>query len=963
MVAAIREPASTQEAEKGGKQMGWLDKPVGPGFWLPAVYPGKGAKHVPVPQRARSPRFVNRLVGSVAASMALWDASVTTAHQANGASQTAGLVTAMGTRRSVTCTLGSAASAVITQLAATVRGAWMVTMETQSWAPDNNVGPAHALGILGLGIIMESPVMLIGRPTRFFASVLQDIQGRVVTAAHLATLAHLSRRAEPAAPVSATTTSTPVILRPVTRTVANACAAFTTLVDSTVLNASLVTTAMPSSVAADAVLATSKALCSHSALRASVTVIGQRATAPAGPMWWTRIVTDVPPTSGALAVTWDASHAVVTLPIRYGRTATCLISTQFTGQCHCQLGFGGRVCSHCQEDHWGDPELECLACECDPKGSESLQCDRLTGHCLCRAGFTGQRCDQCQRGFRKNFPHCSPCHPCFGQWDVVLGQLWDQLHRLQNTVQALKEGGPIPEASNRRMRKLESNLDHVEQLLGDGSSPSTPLLHHLSTFLADIRADMDGIWQQLQATDSHLDDTEQEAAGQRGRLNALSQELGELNLTVSYLSSQLERMANASFNESFRSILESFRQSEQAQQRANASVHGPESPICGASGEEDCKQSPCGGASCRDSLGQRHCGGPGCTGALPVSMTALHAAQNFSHQLETTTKQLGAIADKVQEIQDLARDARSRAQETLNHAQGARSRVENSTAKLREFIQKIKDFLAEEGADPESIELVAQQVLNISLPSSPSHVSNLLQEIRDRIGQLDGVDLILNSTVHNLSRARELLEKAEQAKEQAEGVQETVKGTRVALDAARDKMKAAEQAMKSSKEAIRNVEGSIRQTERRLQALENKESRLESRLGELVREVAVLRDKSQANQKLAQEAKGKAERATAAAGRLENEVEKVMQRYQKLQDELKTQPEDVLLKLKTLRTEAENLLNKANGSKRKLEELEGRFETNEKEMEEKAMHLQGLEKKVVELLQYIRNNATAYATC
>lgn len=44
-----------------------------------------------------------------------------------------------------------------------------------------------------------------------------------------------------------------------------------------------------------------------------------------------------------------------------------------------------------------------------------------------------------------------------------------------------------------------------------------------------------------------------------------------------------------------------------------------------------------------------------------------------------------------------------------------------------------------------------------------------------------------------------------------------------------------------------------------------------------------------------------------------------MQRYQKLQDELKTQPEDVLLKLKTLRTEAENLLNKANGSKRKLE--------------------------------------------
>lgn len=597
---------------------------------------------------------------------------------------------------------------------------------------------------------------------------------------------------------------------------------------------------------------------------------------------------------------------------------------------------------------------------------------------------------------------------------MVLGQLWDQLQQLQNTVQALKEGGPIPEASNSRMHKLESNLDHVEHLLGDGSSPSIPLLHQLSSFLADIRADMDDIWQQLQATDSHLDSTEQEDAGQRSHLNALSQELGKLNLTVSYLNTQLGRMTNASFNESFRSILESFRQSEQAQQRANASVQGPESPvgqskhtrqatvkllkergdtfrrsaaahhkslrdiqkkanglslrrinqkICGTSGEEDCNQSPCGGASCRDSSGQRHCGGPGCTGALPVSMTALHRAQNFSRELETRTKQLDAMSDKVQEIQDLARDARSRAQETLNHAQGARSRVENSTARLREFIQKIKDFLAEEGADPESIELVAQQVLNISLPSSPSQISNLLKDIRDRIGQLDGVDLILNSTVHNLTRARELLKKAEQAKGRAEGIQGTIKATRAALDTAQNKMKAAEKAMKSSKEAIRNVEGSIRQAERRLQSLVNKESQLESRLGELVQEVAALQDKSRANQKLAQEATGKAQRASAAAGRLENEVDKVMQRYQKLQDELKKQPEDLLRKLQNLRTEAENLFNKANGSKRKLEELEGRFETNEKEMEKKAMHLQGLEKKVVALLQYIRANATAYAIC
>uniref|UniRef100_A0A8D2LJT4 Uncharacterized protein n=1 Tax=Varanus komodoensis TaxID=61221 RepID=A0A8D2LJT4_VARKO len=544
----------------------------------------------------------------------------------------------------------------------------------------------------------------------------------------------------------------------------------------------------------------------------------------------------------------------------------------FTGQCHCQPGFGGRVCSHCQEDHWGDPEQECLSCECDPVGSESLQCDRLTGYCPCRGGFMGQRCDQCQRGFKKNFPHCSPCHPCFSQWDAVLEQLWKHLRQLQDAVQALKEGGPIPEASSSRMRKLENSLGRVEQLLGDGSRPSSTLLHELK----------------------------------EGMACTLRRELGELNRTVSYLSSELGKMTNASFNGKKYShsdltkevstqvtgknipflkhvcILASFQQSEQAQQRANTSVQGPQSPvgqakytrqatvellrrkgeafrrnaaahqkslrdiqkrvnnlnlskinekICGASGEDSCEQAPCGGASCRDSSGQRHCGGPGCTGALPVSMNAVYTAQNISQQLETMASQL------------------------------AWSRVEKSTAKLREFIQKIKDFLAEEGADPESIELVAQQVLNISLPSSHDQINNLIKEIRDGISQLKGVDMILNSTVRDLTHARELLVKAEQAKsvflklllvklfikvlllikwtislqaksvdqifkviqdsiaffsalvfrERAEGVEGTITEIHAALEDAKDKMRAAKQAMKSAKEVIRNVEGTVTQ--------------------------------------------------------------------------------------------------------------------------------------------------------
>jgi hypothetical protein len=44
---------------------------------------------------------------------------------------------------------------------------------------------------------------------------------------------------------------------------------------------------------------------------------------------------------------------------------------------------------------YGNVELGCPHCKCDPSGSTSEICDSLTGQCPCRPGVGGIHCDHC----------------------------------------------------------------------------------------------------------------------------------------------------------------------------------------------------------------------------------------------------------------------------------------------------------------------------------------------------------------------------------------------------------------------------------------------------------------------------------------------------------------------------------------------------------------------------------------
>lgn len=71
---------------------------------------------------------------------------------------------------------------------------------------------------------------------------------------------------------------------------------------------------------------------------------------------------------------------------------------------------------------------------------------------------------------------------------------------------------------------------------------------------------------------------------------------------------------------------------------------------------------------------------------------------------------------------------------------------------------------SEKGADPESIEKVAQQVLAISLPVNRTVILNIIEQIKANIANLTNVEGVFNHTSEQLAKIKDLLKRAQDAK-------------------------------------------------------------------------------------------------------------------------------------------------------------------------------------------------------
>ncbi|XP_069028827.1 laminin subunit beta-1a [Embiotoca jacksoni] len=684
---------------------------------------------------------------------------------------------------------------------------------------------------------------------------------------------------------------------------------------------------------------------------------------------------------------------------------------EVSGQCSCSPGFGGRTCSECRELFWGDPEVKCHACDCDPRGISSLQCEKLSGLCVCVDGVSGPRCDVCARGFSGTFPDCRRCHQCFAEWDDIIGQLTNQTHRLVNKVNAIKAsgvGGPY----RKSIESVERSAADIRLLLNQ--NPAAQPLSEVQHLLQQASDLMGALSRTLNLTEQTLVQVEDQDSAADAKLDSVTSDAQKLERTVQELLDQVEFIKNSDIRGATDSVTKYFVQSEAAEARANASAVPVETSAalrqltedkmnqtrdeflrrhtehaqrldelagelqtldqseishktCGSpsSGQDSC--APCGGLGCVDSEGRVRCGGDRCDGAVTTANGVWRKARESEQEILSAMEEVEKLSKMVSEAKLQADEAKLSAQDVLMKTNRTKQKVDRSNEELRSLIRQIRDFLTQDGADLESIELVANEVLAMQMPTSPGQLQNLTDEIRQKVGELGHVETILQQSADDIQRAENLLDQARRASEEAAGVKASAQEVKRALQEAQRAQTAASSAIQQAAADIHNTNELLSSVESETVDAEVKLNNATQRLQKLEQDVTLLRDKA-VNVTLSteltnQDAVSVGKMAEALKKDLDSELKGKYTTVEQLIGQKAGGVADAKKRAKSLQQEAKELLLQAGDKLQLLRDLEKSYEDNQRTLEVKAEQLVELEAAVKELLREISHKVTVYGTC
>ncbi|KAJ8002830.1 hypothetical protein DPEC_G00163050 [Dallia pectoralis] len=676
---------------------------------------------------------------------------------------------------------------------------------------------------------------------------------------------------------------------------------------------------------------------------------------------------------------------------------------ELSGQCSCKPGFGGKTCRECRELYWGDPEVKCNACDCDPRGISEAQCNKATGHCVCVAGVSGPHCDTCARGYSGTFPHCERCHQCFSDWDVVVGQLSNQTHRLVNKVNSIKASG-VTGPYKHTIEHMEQSADAIRTILAQ--NPATQPLSEIQQLLEQATKLMEEMNIKLNLTEEALAEVSADNNGTDAKLDSLKEDAEKLDRTVKELLDHVEFIKNSDIRGATDSVTKYYQQSVAAEARVNASTSDPLNPLESSAllrqatedkmndtKEEFLRRQEEHAKRLDDLAGQletvdlsalhdKTCGSPavetrgdlasgsgdeGCNGLVTLANKAWLKARDFDQEILTAMEEVDNLSKMVSNAKLKADEAKLSAQDLLVKTNETKKRVDRSNEELRSLIRQIRNFLTQDAADLESIEAVANEVLAMQMPTTPAQLKNLTEEISDRVNDLAVVEDILSQSANDIERAESLLEQARRASKEATDVRDTAEMVKQALEEAERAQSTAAEAIKQATTDIKGTNDLLISVESETADSEFKLNNATERLLRLGRDVTLLREKARNTSLSSEQTESDAESINKVAEQVKKDLDgELKEKYRTVENLIQQEAKGITeakKRAELLQQEAKDLLLQASDKLQLLKDLEKSYEENQKTLEDKANQLVDLEKAVKELLEEISHKVTVYSTC
>ncbi|XP_078090835.1 laminin subunit beta-4 [Mustelus asterias] len=664
---------------------------------------------------------------------------------------------------------------------------------------------------------------------------------------------------------------------------------------------------------------------------------------------------------------------------------------ELTGHCQCKDGYGGKTCSECQDNYYGDPRVLCKPCNCKFEGTGSPACDKTTGTCNCREGVTGKRCNKCAWGYCKEFPKCTPCHPCFQLLDEEICALTSATESLANkTISG--PGVKLGPSFNKRFKELKKKIAAVANILNDSVISPDAFQQTMDYFLNISETKM-----QIDPNVNITNDTRE-----------LNRDIDDLEKEVDKFIQDMNRFRNnprikAYITGRFEDIVKYYQDSVASQQKVNDSevlLNNSETAregadalldkaklidrndtyalnnkaklldlsilnnkLCGAQGNLSCDEDRCGGALCRDRFGNRVCGAPNCTGALSEANSAKTRADDTENQMNRLLEKLQNTTNMIDSLRNMTQETKEKAIKLSNKVNKTKDELEKEKQESKAIIRKVKDFLTANSVSSEDLEKIANYVLSINIPTTPEEVTTKGKQIQDILSEMKDVDKEVEKLNSRSEEAKILLKRAMKAEKAA---QEIPSPTEVQKDL--NKVKNIQEKVK---DAIRNITDNLKNSQTKISQVDGKIDSIFDDLMDLMNDVTKLQtkieeleNKTSNNKVVTKIAMQEASEAKARAEEAEQEFQKMNEAYVKLSKiNIQEIPADGKEKAEQLQQEAFQLAKDLEEKLKRITDLEKKIQDGNKKVMEKTDYLSDLEKNVTLIKKEIDEKVRFYAEC